>query len=69
MGLLLVLGLKEGLVECATVCVKSWVILSLLQQTMMLLQGPKDPGLPTLMYKFLNIYRILYKIQNRYKLY
>ena len=23
----LVLGLKEGLVECATVCVKSWVIL------------------------------------------
>jgi hypothetical protein len=27
-GWLLVLGLKEGLVECATVCVKSWVILS-----------------------------------------
>ena len=26
-GWLLVLGLKEGLVECATVCVKSWVIL------------------------------------------
>ena len=26
-GLVLVLGLKEGLVECATVCVKSWVIL------------------------------------------
>ena len=24
---LLVLGLKEGLVECATLCVKSWVIL------------------------------------------
>ena len=24
---LLVLGLKEGLVECATVCVKSWVML------------------------------------------
>ena len=27
MGWLLVLGLKEGLVECATVCIKSWVIL------------------------------------------
>ena len=27
MGWLLVLGLKEGLVECVTVCVKSWVIL------------------------------------------
>ena len=27
MGLLLVLGLKEGLVECATVCIKSEVIL------------------------------------------
>ena len=27
MGWLLVLGLKEGLVECATVCVKSEVIL------------------------------------------
>ena len=27
MGWLLVLGLKECLVECATVCVKSWVIL------------------------------------------
>ena len=26
-GWLLVLGLKEGLVECATVCLKSWVIL------------------------------------------
>ena len=26
-GWLLVLGLEEGLVECATVCVKSWVIL------------------------------------------
>ena len=23
----MVLGLKEGLVECATVCVKSWVLL------------------------------------------
>ena len=30
MGWLLVLGLKEGLVECATVCVKSWVILNYL---------------------------------------
>ena len=29
-GWLLVLGLKEGLVECATVCVKSWVILACL---------------------------------------
>ena len=28
-GWLLVLGLKEGLVGCATVCVKSWVILKL----------------------------------------
>jgi hypothetical protein len=27
MGWLLILGLKEGLVECATVCVKSEVIL------------------------------------------
>ena len=27
-GWLLFLGLKEGLVECATVCVKSWVILT-----------------------------------------
>ena len=27
-GWLLNLGLKEGLVECATVCVKSWVILT-----------------------------------------
>ena len=27
MGWSLVLGLKEGLVECVTVCVKSWVIL------------------------------------------
>ena len=27
-GWLLVLGIKEGLVECATVCVKSVVILS-----------------------------------------
>ena len=26
-GWLLVLDLKEGLVECATVCVKNWVIL------------------------------------------
>ena len=26
-GWLLVLGLEEGLVECATLCVKSWVIL------------------------------------------
>ena len=25
---LLVLGLEEGLVECATLCVKSWVILT-----------------------------------------
>ena len=29
-GWLLVLGLKEGLVECATVCVKSVVILKIL---------------------------------------
>ena len=29
-GWLLVLGLEEGLVECATVCVKSWVILACL---------------------------------------
>ena len=28
MGWLLVLGLKEGLVECATLCVKSEVILN-----------------------------------------
>ena len=28
MGWLLVLGLKEGLVECATACIKSEVILS-----------------------------------------
>ena len=28
MGWLLILGLKEGLVECATVCIKSEVILS-----------------------------------------
>jgi hypothetical protein len=28
MDWLLVLGLKEGLVECATLCVKSWVILT-----------------------------------------
>ena len=27
-GWLLVFGLEEGLVECATLCVKSWVILS-----------------------------------------
>ena len=27
MDWLLVLGLKEGMVECATVCVKNWVIL------------------------------------------
>ena len=27
MGWLLVLGLEEGLVECATLCIKSWVIL------------------------------------------
>ena len=27
-GWLLVLGLEEGLVECATLCVKSWVILT-----------------------------------------
>ena len=27
MGWLFVLGLKEGLVECVTVCVKSWIIL------------------------------------------
>ena len=27
-GWLLFLGLKEGLVECATVCVKSWVTLN-----------------------------------------
>ena len=31
MGWLLVLGLKEGLVECATVCIKSWVILKYAQ--------------------------------------
>ena len=30
MGWLLILGLKEGLVKCATVCVKSEVILTLL---------------------------------------
>ena len=29
-GWLLILGLKEGLLECATVCVKSEVILSLM---------------------------------------
>ena len=28
MGRLLVLGIKEGMVECATVCAKSWVILT-----------------------------------------
>ena len=27
MDWLLVLGLEEGLVECATLCIKSWVIL------------------------------------------
>ena len=31
-GWLLVLGLKEGLVECATVCVKSWVILTYINE-------------------------------------
>ena len=31
-GWLLVLGLKEGLVECATVCVKSWVTLALVHR-------------------------------------
>ena len=31
MDWLLVLGLKEGLVECATLCIKSWVILLSLQ--------------------------------------
>ena len=30
MGWLLVLGLKEGLVKCATVCIKSWVVLTTL---------------------------------------
>ena len=30
MDWLLVLGLEEGLVECATLCVKSWVILTVL---------------------------------------
>ena len=58
MGWMLVLGLKEGLVECATVGVKSEVILirgitgsilTLLQYTMTLLQGPKYTVLPSLM--------------------
>ena len=30
-GWLLVLGLKEGLVECATVCIKSEVILRIIE--------------------------------------
>ena len=37
MGWLLVLGLKEGMVECATVCVKSWVILKRSQELIVLI--------------------------------
>jgi len=34
-GWLLVLGLQEGLVECATLCVKSWVILKSLSEALL----------------------------------
>ena len=40
MGWLLVLGLKKGLVECATVCVKSEVILNACVHTLHLVSKP-----------------------------
>ena len=58
MGWLLVLGLKEGLVECAIVCVKSVVILLYLPDSVLLLLWV---GLTVEVYKSKNMQILLQK--------
>ena len=52
-GWLLVLGIKEGLVECATVCVKSVVILTKKDKPMLRTSTPRAGNQKTLTYTML----------------